>query len=80
MNIVKSIWYFLIPRERTLIFTSFDADTYAKVKYKLVSGDIAHRTRIISQGSGRGIQSGRRTSQYCIYVAETDEYAARQLM
>ncbi|MGN7165807.1 hypothetical protein ACTHSJ_08155 [Paenibacillus cellulositrophicus] len=80
MNPAKAIWRFFFPKERILIFTSFDADSYARAKSRLLSGGIRHRSRIVSQTTGRGAFTGRGMTQYDLYVAQEDEYAARQLL
>ncbi|GIO53136.1 MULTISPECIES: hypothetical protein [Paenibacillus] len=80
MNPAKAIWRFFFPKERILIFTSFDADSYARAKSRLLSGGIRHRSRIVSQPTGRDTFTGRGMTQYDLYVAQEDEHAARQLL
>ncbi|MEC0241552.1 hypothetical protein P4H66_17175 [Paenibacillus dokdonensis] len=75
MGFLKSIWRFFVPRERTLIFTSFQQDDYARVKNRLQQSGISHRSRIVNWDGGRGFSHTRRM-QYSIYVDKADENSA----
>ncbi|MDR0269133.1 hypothetical protein [Paenibacillus sp.] len=75
MGIFKSIWRFFIPRERTLIFTSFKLEDYLRVKNRLVQRGISHRSRVANYDGNMGTFPTRRM-QYSIYVAKEDEDSA----
>ncbi|MFC3745744.1 hypothetical protein [Paenibacillus sp. GCM10012306] len=81
MSLLRSILNFFIPRERTLLITTFDQVQYFKAKNSLLAEGIAHRSKI--DGGSRGLNQraaagGRSNPIYEIYVREEDEHAALQ--
>ncbi|MWV43576.1 hypothetical protein GRF59_08000 [Paenibacillus sp. HJL G12] len=73
MGILKSIWRFFVPRERTLIFTSFNSDEFVRMKNKLIQSGIPHRSKITNWANDHGGGLQPRRMQYDIYVASEDE-------
>lgn len=78
MKILESIWRFFVPRERTLIFTSFKVEDYTRVKIRLSASGIRHRSRIANWNAAQSGGPPTRSSQYSIYVAKEDEDLALQ--
>ncbi|MNO26789.1 hypothetical protein D3C76_166480 [compost metagenome] len=83
MGIFKGILHFFIPRERTLVYTTFDQAEYFKIKGRLTAAGIPHRSKINGgmQALGQRAQYGGKASvQYDLYVRREDEYRAAQAM
>lgn len=77
MKWLKAFWRFFVPRERTLIFTSFRQEDYLKVKNRLIANGIPHRSRIVNWGSIQNMLQTRKM-EYSIYVAKEDEQSAAE--
>lgn len=79
MSLFRSILYFFIPPERTLLFTTFDQEQYFRAKGQLAAEGIPHRSRITG-GSGSGGHGGhystRNMVQHDLYVRKEDEHRA----
>ncbi|MRN53530.1 hypothetical protein [Paenibacillus monticola] len=74
-----NILHFFIPRERTLIYTTFDQAQFFKVKGNLLAAGIRHRSKIEGGTRGtthRAFTGGKLQQQHCLYVCKEDEHRA----
>ncbi|MHA6530740.1 putative signal transducing protein [Paenibacillus sp. BAC0078] len=81
MSFLKAILHFFIPRERTLLYTTFDQAQYFRAKGRLTSQGIPHRSKINGgmQALGqRALYSGKTSVQHDLYVRKEDEHRAAQ--
>lgn len=79
MGVLKSIWHFFIPRERTLVYTTFDQGQYYNVKGRLTAAGVPHRSRInggMKAATQRAYYGGKATVQHDLYVSKEDEHRA----
>ena len=79
MSFLKGVLHFFIPRERTLVYTTFDQADYLKVKSNLIAAAIPHRTRI--EGGSRDMTrrthiGGGLSVQHDLFVSKEDEHRA----
>ncbi|NUU62634.1 hypothetical protein [Paenibacillus agri] len=81
MSLLRSILDFFIPRERFLLYTTFDQMQYLKVKNHLLAEGIPHRSKIDGGSAGlnqRTRAGGRPNPKYELYVRKEDEHRALQ--
>ncbi|WNS44372.1 hypothetical protein [Paenibacillus sp. MMS20-IR301] len=81
MKMLRGIWHFFIPRERILVYTTFDQGQYARVKGRLAAAGVPHRSRInggMKALNQRARYGGKATIQYDLYVSKEDEHRAIQ--
>lgn len=79
MSLLRSIWHFFVPRERTLVYTTFDQRQYFKVKGLLAAAGVRHRSRInggMKATTQRANYGGKATVQHDLYVCKEDEHRA----
>lgn len=70
---------FLIPRERTLLYTTFDQSQYFRAKGQLSAAGIPHRSKINGgmKALGQRVQYGGKPNiQHELYVRKEDEHRA----
>jgi hypothetical protein len=80
-SVLKGIWHFFIPRERTLIYTTFDQGQYFRVKSRLSAAGVPHRSKMnggMSATTQRAAFGGKATVQHELYVHKEDEHKALQ--
>ncbi|REE94646.1 hypothetical protein A8990_101442 [Paenibacillus taihuensis] len=82
MNIFKIIINFLLPKEKSLIFTTFATEDYFRAKSKLQGAGIVHRSKITNQVQQNDMRSfsSRGLTQYDLYVSKEDVYRAQEAM
>ncbi|SET56700.1 hypothetical protein [Paenibacillus sp. NFR01] len=83
MSVLKSIWHFFIPSERTLILATFDQGQYFRVKQKLAAAGIPHRSRIGGGSRGtthRAHYGGKTAVQHEIFVSRENEHRALEAL
>lgn len=83
MGLLKSIWHLFVPRERTLVYTTFDQGQYFRVKSRLAAAGIPHRSRI--NGGMRAVTrraniGGKTAMQHDLFVRMEDEHRALQAL
>lgn len=83
MSLIKAILNFFVPRERTLLYTTYDQADFFRTKGCLSSEGIPHRSKI--NGGMRGLHQrtlygGKASIQYDLYVRKEDEYRASQVI
>jgi hypothetical protein len=81
MGLLRGLLDFFIPRERTLLLTTFDQEQYFKVKNILLAEGIPHRSKI--DGGMRDLHKrtqfgGKTMVQYELYIRKEDEHRALQ--
>ncbi|MGN7761644.1 hypothetical protein [Paenibacillus sp. 22594] len=79
MGLFKGILHFFIPRERTLVFTTFDQAQYFRAKGRLTAAGIPHRSKInggMQATVQRAQYGGKASVQHDLYVRKEDEYRA----
>ncbi|QQZ60831.1 hypothetical protein JI735_31020 [Paenibacillus sonchi] len=83
MGLLKGILHFFIPRERTLVYTTFDQTQYFKIKGRLSAAGIPHRSKINGGMKALGQRAqygGKATVQHDLYVRKEDEHRAAQVI
>lgn len=79
MGWMRGIWHFFVPRERTLVYTTFDQSQYFRVKSRLAAAGISHRSRInggMKAATQRGGFGGKVTLHHDVFVRKEDEHRA----
>ncbi|MBP2111375.1 hypothetical protein [Paenibacillus silagei] len=81
MGLLRGIWHVFVPRERTLVYTTFDQGQYLRVKSRLAEAGIPHRSRInggMRETTRRANFGGKATIQHDLFVRKEDEHKALQ--
>ena len=81
MGLLRGIWYFFIPRERTLLYTTFDQGQYFRMKGLLTAAGVPHRSKInggMKAATHRAYYGGKTAVQHDLYVCKEDEHRALQ--
>ncbi|MEK3878716.1 hypothetical protein [Paenibacillus sp. FSL M7-0420] len=79
MGLLRSIWHFFVPRERTLVYTTFDQGQYLQVKSRLAVAGIPHRSRMnggMKATTQRAKFGGKVNVQYDLFVRKEAEHRA----
>lgn len=79
MGLLRGFWHFFVPRERTLVYTTFDQGQYLRVKSRLAAAGIPHRSRInggMKATTQRASFGGKITLQHDVFVRKEDEHRA----
>ncbi|WP_405114964.1 hypothetical protein MHH28_11465 [Paenibacillus sp. FSL K6-1217] len=81
MGLLRHIWHFFVPQERTLVYTTFDQGQYFQVKSRLAAAGIPHRSRInggMRSATQRANFDGKAAAQHDLYIRKEDEHQALQ--
>lgn len=79
MGWMRGIWHFFVPRERTLVYTTFDQSQYFRVKSRLAEAGIRHRSRMnggMKAATQRAGFGGKVNVQHELFVRKEDEHRA----
>ncbi|WP_342436330.1 hypothetical protein NSS79_23310 [Paenibacillus sp. FSL L8-0436] len=79
MGFLTGILHFFVPRERTLLFTTFDQAQYFRVKSRLTAAGIRHRSKInggMRAATNRANYGGNLAVQHELFVSKKDEHRA----
>lgn len=79
MGFLRGVLHFFIPRERTLVYTTFDQADYLKVKNFFLAAAIPHRSKIeggMRELNRRAHIGGKTSVQYDLFVRKEDEHRA----
>lgn len=76
---LRGLLHFFIPRERTLFFSTFDQSQYFRVKSRLATAGIRHRSKINGGMRGathRGHYGGNQAARHELFVSKEDKHRA----
>lgn len=81
MDFLRGLLHVFIPRERTLLLTTFDHSLFIGAKSRLAAAGIRHRSKInggMRVPLNRAHYGGNPAAQYEIFVGREDEHRALQ--